>query len=70
LRKAFGIMVIGIAGYVLTQALTEQLLNSAQLWLADAKGPGMAVVGLLLALLVILIGRWIHKAETIVFTPH
>jgi hypothetical protein len=55
---------------VLTQALTEQLLNSAQLWLADAKGPGMAVVGLLLALLVILIGRWIHKAETIVFTPH
>jgi uncharacterized membrane protein YfcA len=70
LRKAFGIMVIGIAGYVLTQALTEQLLNSAQLWLADAKGPGMAVVGLLLALLVILIGRWIHKAETIIFTPH
>ena len=70
LRKAFGIMVIGIAGYVLTQALTEQLLNSAQLWLADAKGPGMVVVGLLLALLVILIGRWIHKAETIVFTPH
>lgn len=70
LRKAFGIMVIGVAGYVLTQALTEQLLESAQLWLADAKGPGMVVVGLLLTLLVILIGRWIHKAETIVFTPH
>lgn len=70
LRKAFGIMVIGGAGYVLTQALTEQLLESAQLWLADAKGPGMVVVGLSLALLVILIGRWIHKAETIVFTPH
>lgn len=70
LRRAFGIMVIGVAGYVLTQALTEQLLESAQLWLADAKGPGMVVVGLSLALLVILIGRWIHKAETIVFTPH
>ena len=70
LRKAFGIMVVLVAGYVLSQALSEQLLDSVQLWLTDAKGPGMAVVGLLLAVLVILIGRWIHKAEAIVFTPH
>ena len=70
LRKAFGIMVVLVAGYVLSQALSEQLLDSVQLWLTDAKGPGMAVVGLLLAVLVILIGRWIHKAEAIVFTPY
>lgn len=70
LRRGFGLMVILVAGYVLTQAITAELLDSMQLWLTDAKGSGMAAVGMLLALLVILIGRWIHKAEAIVFTTH
>jgi len=70
LRKAFGTMVILVAGYVLSQAVTEQLLASVELWLADAKGPGQAAVGLLLVLLVLRIGRLIHKADAVVFTPH
>lgn len=70
LRKAFGIMVILVAGYVLSQAVNEQLLTSVESWLADAKGPGRAVVGLLLVLLVLRIGRLIHKVDAIVFTPH
>lgn len=70
LRKAFGTMVILVAGYVLSQAVTEPLLASVELWLADAKGPGRAVVGLLLVLLVLRIGRLIHKADAVVFTPH
>jgi uncharacterized membrane protein YfcA len=70
LRKTFGIMVILVAGYVLSQALSQQLVDSALLWLADAKGPGMVVVGLLLTLLVILIGRWIHKADAVLFISH
>jgi len=70
LRKAFAVMVILVAVYVLSQALSGHLLASVELWLADARGPGRAVVGLLLLLLVLRIGRWIHKADTVVFTPH
>lgn len=70
LRKAFGMMVIGVAGYVLSQAVNAQMFNSVELWLSDAKDAGRLVIGLLLLLLVIRIGRWIHKADTAVFTLH
>jgi uncharacterized membrane protein YfcA len=70
LRKAFGIMVILVAGYVLSQAVSPHMLSSAELWLMDAKAAGRAVVGLLLLLLVLRIGRWIHKADVVAFTLH
>jgi len=70
LRKAFGIMVILVAGYVLSQAVSAQMLSSVELWLSDAKDAGRLVVGLLLLLLVLRIGRWIHKADAAVFTLH
>ncbi len=70
LRRVFGLMVILIAGYVLSQAINEQLFTSLGLWLDDARGLGRAVVGLLLMLLVIRIGRWIHKTDAVAFAPH
>lgn len=70
LRKAFGIMVVGVAGYVLSQAVSVEMLSSVELWLSDAKDAGRVVVGLLLMLLVLRIGRWIHKADAVVFTLH
>jgi len=70
LRKVFGIMVVGVAGYVLSQAMSLKMLSSVELWLSDSKDAGRVVVGLLLMLLVLRIGRWIHKADAIVFTLH
>jgi uncharacterized membrane protein YfcA len=70
LRKAFGVMVILVAGYVLSQAVNGQLFTAVDLWLDDARGPGRAVIGLLLLLLLIRIGRWIHKTDVVAFAPH
>ncbi|MEY4718942.1 MAG: hypothetical protein RL563_1560 [Pseudomonadota bacterium] len=70
LRKAFGMMVIGVAGYVLSQAVSADMLSSLERWLSDAQDTGRVVVGLLLMLVVLRIGRWIHKADTVVFTLH
>ncbi|OAH97089.1 hypothetical protein A1353_23520 [Methylomonas methanica] len=70
LRKAFGIMVIGVGGYVLSQAVSAEMLSSLELWLSDTKDAGRVVVGLLLMLLVLRIGRWIHKVDAVVFTLH
>jgi uncharacterized membrane protein YfcA len=69
LRKLFGLMVIAVAGYVLSQALNQQLLIDLEPWLADAKIQGKVIVGLLLAWLVLLIGYWIHKTDAVSLTP-
>lgn len=69
LRKVFGLMVIAVAGYVLSQSLNQQLLLDLEPWLLDAKIQGKALVGLLLGALVILIGYWIHKADAEALTP-
>jgi fructose-specific phosphotransferase system IIC component len=63
-------MVIGVAGYVLSQAVSADMLSSLERWLSDAQDTGRVVVGLLLMLVVLRIGRWIHKADTVVFTLH
>lgn len=70
LRKLFGILVILIAGYVLSQTWNVNMLDSLELWLADVKKASETVVALLLLLLVIRIGRWIHKADVVLFTSH
>ncbi len=69
LRKAFGIMVILVAVYVLSQSVNEKLLTVSAVWLTDVRSSGLAVLGLLLALVVIRIGRWIHKVKPVVLTP-
>jgi hypothetical protein len=70
LRKVFGIMVVGVAGYVLSQAVSLEMLSSVELWLSDAKDAGRLVVGLLVMLLILRIGCWIHKADAVIFTLH
>lgn len=62
--------MILIAGYVLSQTWNVNMLDSLELWLADVKKASETVVALLLLLLVIRIGRWIHKADVVLFTPH
>jgi uncharacterized membrane protein YfcA len=70
LRKVFGMIVGGVAAYVLSQAVNIELLKSAEQWLSNVKDAGRVVVGLLLMLLVLRIGRLIHKADAVVFTLH
>ncbi|MCQ8103368.1 sulfite exporter TauE/SafE family protein [Methylomonas sp. SURF-2] len=68
LRKAFGIMVTLVAAYVLSQAVSAQMLDSLQQWLTNAADAGRLLVGLLLLLLLLRIGHWVHKADAAVFT--
>lgn len=70
LRQAFGIMVMLVASYVLSQALSSDMLSAAELLISDAKDAGPVMVGLLVLLLLINIGRWIHKADAAAFTQH
>lgn len=67
LRKVFGVMVISIAGYVLSQALTAELFASLRPWLADAQRFGQMAMGLLAFWLVLRIGYWIHQRKPVVF---
>lgn len=69
LRRGFGLMVVAVGGYVLTQALTPELLTSSQDWLSNAHRVGLALLGLILILVLLRIGRWVHKADTVIFTP-
>lgn len=68
LRRAFGAMVVLVAGYVLSQAVSSQMLETMFTWLAGRQGAGMAAVALLLVILVMLIGRWIHKVNSVEFS--
>jgi uncharacterized membrane protein YfcA len=67
LRKVFAVMVILIAGYVLSQALTIELLDTVEPWLADAKSVGKIIVALLLIWLLLRIGYYIHKIDAVMF---
>jgi len=67
LRRGFGVMVVLVAGYVLSQAVTVQLLITAQQWLLNPQGPGWAIAGLVLLWLLLRIGSWIHKTDTVIF---
>ena len=70
LRRLFGIMVVLVAAYVLSQALSFELVDAVEPWLSDGRGQGKVIVGLLLVWLVLRIGYWVHKTETVAFTPH
>lgn len=68
LRRSFGALVVLVAGYVLYQAVTMELLITAKQWLLDPQNPGWAVANLVLLWVVLRIGSWIHKTDTAVFT--
>lgn len=70
LRRGFGVMVVGVAGYVLSQAVTADLLAVIERMVANPQGPVKVLVGLLLVLVLVRIGTWIHKFEHIVFSPN
>lgn len=70
LRRGFGLMVVLVGIYVLTQSISEQLLISGEEWLGHAHSIGWALFGLMLALVLIRIGSWIHKADAVIFTPN
>ncbi len=70
LRKGFGVMVVLVAAYVLSQALSAELLDEAAQWLGEAGGLGKVAVALLLLMLVVRVGRFIHKNDRVVFTAH
>jgi hypothetical protein len=66
LRRGFGIMVVLVAGYVLSQSVTVQLLTNAEQWMVNPRGLVWLMLGLLLLWLFLRISSWIHKAETLI----
>ncbi|MDO9163520.1 MAG: sulfite exporter TauE/SafE family protein [Methylococcaceae bacterium] len=68
LRPSFGALVVLVAGYVLYQAVTMELLITAKQWLLNPQNPGWAVASLVLLWGVLRIGSWIHKTDTAIFT--
>ncbi len=67
LRRVFGLMVVSIGIYVLTQSVTEQLLNDTAAWFAQSQSLAWVAAGVSLALLLLLIGSWIHKTDVAIF---
>lgn len=67
LRRGFGVMVVLVAGYVLSQAVTMQLLNTTKQWLLNPQNPGWAIAGLVLLWVLLRIGSWIHKTDAVTF---
>jgi uncharacterized membrane protein YfcA len=68
LRQGFGVLVVLVAGYILSQSVTAQLLKSAEQWMVNPRGLVWVMLGLLLLWLLLRIGSWIHKAEAVMFT--
>jgi len=63
LRKVFGMLVITIAFYVLSQTLNTDLVAHLQTWLRDAQRLGEIIVGMLVCWLILRIGYWIHQTR-------
>ncbi|MDD2761202.1 MAG: sulfite exporter TauE/SafE family protein [Methylomonas sp.] len=64
LRRGFGLMVVAVGLYVLSQAFTAELLADAMTWLRGAHSETWAIATLMLGLILAGIGRWIHKSDT------
>lgn len=68
LRQVFALMVILVAGYVLSQSVTLAFLEEVESWLLVPSSPKWALAGLLLFWLLLRVGMWIHKAETVILS--
>ena len=67
LRRGFGLMVVAVGIYVLLQSVTEELLINSEQWLGNVHGISLASFGLLILLVLLVIGSWIHKNDAVVF---
>lgn len=69
LRRGFGLMVLLVAAYTLSQSVTVQFMESVDQWIVSPRSPEWALLGLLLLWLLLRIGSWIHKTDSVIFTP-
>lgn len=69
LRRGFGLMVVAVGLYVLSQAFNAQLLTDAEVWFGNADSEIWIALGLLTVLVLLHIGNWIHKTDAVVFKP-
>jgi len=69
LRRGFGLMVVAVGFYVLSQAFTAQLLLDTEAWFNRAHSEIWATLALLTVLILLRIGSWIHKADAVVLKP-
>lgn len=60
-------MVVAIGIYVLSQAFTAQLLIDTEEWFQQAHSEIWATLVLFIVLILLRVGSWIHKSNTIVF---
>ena len=67
LRRGFGFMVVAVGIYVLSQAFTGQLLADVAVWFDNAHSGIWTALALLIVLVLLRIGSWIHKADAVVF---
>lgn len=68
LRRVFGVMVVMIAGYILSRSVTIQFLDTVEQWFIhpDLK---WLLMGLVLLLVLLRIASWIHKADAVTLAP-
>lgn len=67
LRCGFGLMVVAVGIYVLSQAFTGQVLADVAVWFGNAHSEIWAALALLIVLVLLRIGSWIHKTDAVVF---
>lgn len=64
LRRAFGLMVILVAAYILYKSLTVQFVDTIEQWLTMPDRPELKILGLLIFWLLLRIGFRVHKTDT------
>jgi uncharacterized membrane protein YfcA len=69
LRRVFGLMVVLVAGYILSQSITFAFIETLQQWLIYQHSVKWLGAGMFMFLIIIKIGSWIHKAKVIMHTP-
>ena len=60
LRRIFGLLVVLVAGYILSQSVTFELINTIDHWFIYPNRLEWLIAGLVLLWLLIRIGGWIH----------
>ncbi|WP_367155346.1 sulfite exporter TauE/SafE family protein [Methylomonas sp. HYX-M1] len=68
LRRAFGVTVVAIGVYVLTQSVSEDLIASSEVWLENIGHSIGLVFGLAGLAILIRFGRWLHTLENVNFS--
>jgi len=61
LRRAFGLLVILVAGYILYKSVTVQFVDTMDQWLTTPDSPELKILGLLVFWLLLRIGFRVHK---------